>query len=148
MTSTRIVSGKPTEMFAPATDGIAWSCSSSGSVERPTRFVPLARPSIVSTSAGRVTSVPPISIRAYPKADARERVAARGRQRREEADRGEPGDRVDLGQEDLVATQQEVDPGKALGADRAIRIARDLQDRRPERCGDLGRGRRLRKPGR
>ena len=44
---------------------------------------------------------------------------------------------------------QEVDAGEALGADRPVRVARDLEDRAPsDRGWDLGRGGGLGQPGR
>ena len=49
--------------------------------------------------------------------------------------RGEPRDRVDLGQHDRLAGQQEVDPGEPLSADRPVCVAGDLEDRRPLAVG-------------
>ena len=57
-----------------------------------------------------------------------EGVAALGRHRREEADRREPGDRVDLRHDDALAGHQEVDPREALGADRPVHVAGELVD--------------------
>ena len=54
-----------------------------------------------------------------------------------------PGIVLISGQVDRVAGQQEVDPGEALGADRPVGVARDLQDRGPLAIGHLGPGRRL-----
>ena len=76
-------------------------------------------------------------------ADVGEGVAAGCGHRREEADRGEAGDRVDLREVDVRAVQQEVDPGEALGADRPVRVAGDLEDRGFRRGVDLRRGRGL-----
>ena len=61
-----------------------------------------------------------------PQADGGERVAGLRRHRREEADRREARDRVDLREEDPLAAHQEVDPGEALRADRAIGVAGSL----------------------
>src|SRR5262249_46549505 len=59
------------------------------------------------------------------------------RKGREQADRGETRDGVDLGQVDPIAGDEEVDPGEALGAYGAIGVAGDLQDGRPDRARDL-----------
>src|SRR5438046_2466974 len=66
-----------------------------------------------------------------PAADAGERVAALGRHGREQADRGEPWDRVDLGQHDRLTGEQEIDPGEPLRPDGAVCVAGDLEDGRP-----------------
>ena len=76
-------------------------------------------------------------------ASAAEGVAAGRGHGREEADRGEPGDGVDLRQVQPVRGQQEVDPGEALGPDRPVAVPGDLEDRRPGERIDLGGGRRL-----
>ena len=78
-----------------------------------------------------------------PRGDAREVVAAVGGHRREEADRGEARDRVDLREERRLALDQEVEPGEALGADRPVGVAGDLEDRRPQARLELGARRRL-----
>ena len=83
-----------------------------------------------------------------PAADRGEVVAARRAQRREQADRREARDRVDLGHDERLAGEQEVDPGEALGADRAVGVAGELEHRRPLDRRDLGRERRLRQAGR
>ena len=58
---------------------------------------------------------------------AAEVIAARGRQHREQADRREARDRVDLGDVQLaVAVEQEVDAREALAADRHVCVAREL----------------------
>ena len=65
-----------------------------------------------------------------PEADGGEVVAAGGRHRREEADRREARDRVDLVEHDRVALEQEVDPGEALGPDRPVGVPGELQEER------------------
>ena len=74
-----------------------------------------------------------------PPADPGEVVAALGAQGREQADRREARDGVDLGHDERLARHQEVDPGEALRPDRPVRVPGELEDRRP-----LGRGRRPR----
>jgi hypothetical protein len=70
-------------------------------------------------------------------------VAPGGSHRREEADRGEAWNRVDLGQVDRPTVEQEIEPGEALGAHRPVGVARDLQDRGPLVRLELGTGRGL-----
>ena len=61
----------------------------------------------------------------------------------EEADRGEPRDRVDLGKVQAFAGEQEVDPGEAFRADRAVGVPRDLVHHGALCVGHLGTGRGL-----
>src|SRR5919198_1546154 len=71
-------------------------------------------------------------------ADRGEVVTSFRRHRREEADRREPGDGVDLGQIEPIPGEEEIDPRETLGTYRAIGVSRVLEDRGAEVRRDLG----------
>src|SRR4029078_6886518 len=100
------------------------SASAARPVARSSRQIRGGQP---ASGAGRVALEGKID---GPGADVLERVALLRGHRREEADRGEARDRVDLREVDRVALEEEVDSGEAFGTDRPVRISGDLEDHR------------------
>ena len=73
-----------------------------------------------------------------PEAHVGEVMATGRRHRREQADRRESRDRVDLGHDDPFAGEQEVDPGEAVRPDRPVDVARELVEHGPLDVAHLG----------